>query len=486
MPSLLKRLLKMVAGYGMVQWAGPFLSLIFTPIITRMLNPDDYGVADYVLTISSAIGVVALLAIPQALTAHFNDHPEIDWQKRITGSALTISSTVGVLIGSGLVIFAPALAELAPITHGYAYLFQWMGLTAVLGLGGAILTSAAQAALRVRWGMALSITTILGTVLGNVLFIVVLRLGVTGMVLTPIVTGVLIFWVALGLTRRMIGCPSLDLARLLLRTGLWLLPATLSGWVLQVADRFFLAQAVSAQALGYYAIANRIATLLFVAVAPLLTAYTPLALAMQHEPAAKQRYATLARYLIAVVLFAGLGLGLYATEMLIVLTRDSYLPAAVYVGFLTYIHTFGAVNLVLYTSGLASKQFKGITWTVLTGALVNLILNYFLIPPYGVWGATAATVISYAVPPMLLYLWLQPRYPVPYPVAKIVGAIAIQFALLVIGLALPPLPFLTRILVKGFILMLLPLAYLPLGMVTPFEFQQARLLVQRAWHHRIG
>ncbi len=485
MQSLLKRLIKMVAGYGMVQWAGPFLSLIFTPIITRILNPADYGVADYVLTISSAIGVVALLAIPQALTAHFNDHPEIDWQRRVTGSALTIAVVVGIVVGIGLVVYAPVLADLAPITHGYAYLFQWMGATAVLGLSGAILTSVAQAALRVRWGMALSITTILGTILGNVLFIIVLRLGVTGMVLTPIVTGVLTFVVAFALAHRMIGRPSATITQMLLRTGMWLLPATLAGWVLQVADRFFLAQSVSAQELGYYAIANRIATLLYVAIAPFLTAYTPLALAMQHEPQAKERYATLARYLVAVVLCAGLGLGLFATEMLIVLTRESYLPAAVYVGFLTYIHTFGAVNLILYTSGLASKQFKGITWTILVGAAVNLLLNFILIPPYGVWGATIATVISYAVPPILLYLWLQPRYPVPYPVAKIVGAIAIQFALLVIGLALPPLPFLTRIVLKGFIWVLLPLSFIPLGMITPFEFQQARLLAQREWTNRI-
>jgi hypothetical protein len=62
MRQTLQRLAKMVAGYGMVQWAGPFLSLIFTPIITRILTPEDYGVADYVSTVGAAIGTVALLA----------------------------------------------------------------------------------------------------------------------------------------------------------------------------------------------------------------------------------------------------------------------------------------------------------------------------------------------------------------------------------------------------------------------------------------
>ena len=38
MRETLKRLTKMTAGYGMVQWAGPIVSLIFTPIIHAL--PD--------------------------------------------------------------------------------------------------------------------------------------------------------------------------------------------------------------------------------------------------------------------------------------------------------------------------------------------------------------------------------------------------------------------------------------------------------------
>jgi O-antigen/teichoic acid export membrane protein len=481
MRQTLKRLAKMVAGYGMVQWAGPFLSLIFTPIITRILTPADYGVADYVSTVGAAIGTVALLALPQAVVAHFNDQASVAWQRSVTGTGLTLATMVGVLVGAGLVVFAPDLAQASPLTHGYVYLFQWMGMTAVFGMAGPVLMSAAQAALRVRWGMALSLTSILGTVVGNVLFIVILRMGVAGMVLTPIVTSVAFCVVALTLTRGLIGRPSGTMACLLLVTGVTLLPAAVSGWVLQVADRIFLAQYVSAQELGYYAIANRIATLVYVVLAPLLTAYTPLALSMQHNPDAPQSYAKLARYLLAVTLCAGLALGLFANELLQILTRTEYLPAAVYVGFLTYMQTFGVIGTILYVGGVAGKQFTGIMWTAVAGAAVNLALNATLIPAYGVWGATVATVVGYAVSPALLFFWLQRRYPVPYPVAKMAGAMAIQFGLMAIGLAIPPLPFLVGVGVKSVVWLLLPLSLIPLGMITPSERQQLGLAVQRQW-----
>ena len=82
MRDLLKRMTRMVIGYGAIQWAGPFLSLIFTPIITRALTPGDYGVADYLLTIVSALSTLALVALPTALFTHFNDRPgDIGWQR---------------------------------------------------------------------------------------------------------------------------------------------------------------------------------------------------------------------------------------------------------------------------------------------------------------------------------------------------------------------------------------------------------------------
>jgi O-antigen/teichoic acid export membrane protein len=180
-----------------------------------------------------------------------------------------------------------------------------------------------------------------------------------------------------------------------------------------------------------------------------------------------------------VVLFAGLGLGLFATELLIVLTRTAYLPAAVYVGFLAYMHIFGAMYQILYTGGLAGKHFSGITWAVLAGALVNLGLNLLLIPSYRLWGATAATFISYAVSPALLYLWLRRRYPVPYPAGRIGAALAVQLALLAAGLFIPPVAFPLRVGLKLLVWLLLPVAYAMIGMVTAPELQQARRLLRQ-------
>jgi O-antigen/teichoic acid export membrane protein len=476
MRQTLKRLAKMTVGYGAVQWAGPAISLIFTPILTRILTPSDYGITEYVLTVGSFIGAVALFALPQALATHFNDRPEDEgWQRCVTGSALSLALLIGAPVGVTLVAFAPQISQLSLQDQRFTIFFQLMGATLVIAFSSLILTAAAQAALRVRWGMMFSLTTMLVTVLGNIVFIIVLRLGALGMYLVQMATGIALCMVAGFLTRRMIGKPSPAVMYILLRSGIVLVPTVLAGLTLQVVDRLFLIHYVSTTSLGHYAIANRIAGLLYVVMGPVYTAWVPLALATQYDPDAKQRYVNMARYLIAAALLAALGLGLFSTEILIVMTRPAYLPAAPYVGFLTYVQVFSAIGTVLSTGALVGKRLKEYSLAVVVGAVVNIILNVALIPPYGVWGATIATVVGYAVPQVILYVVLQKTFPIPYPTAKLLGALAIQVGLLLVGTGLPPLFFPVRLSLKLLIFSVLPLSFLRLGVITPFEIRQARL-----------
>jgi len=477
MRQTLKRLTKMTAGYGLVQWAGPFISLILTPIITRILTPADYGVADFLLTTSSAIATVSTLALPMALSAHYNDSPEPAWKRRVVGSALTAALPLAMGVGLALAVFAKPLLQVLMGQSTYAPLLQAIGLSFGFGAGASLFTTAAQADLRVRWGMLFSVNTIACTVIGNVLFIVVLRLGVTGMILTPILIGVSTCLLGIVLTRSLVGRPSHDTVALLLRSGAILLPTVIASWMLQVVDRFFLVRYVSITELGYYSMANKIASLLGVAMAPVYGAWSPMALAMQRESGAQQQLTAMARYLVAAALAGSLALGLFSTEILIVLTRPAYLPAAPYVGLLTYIHVFSAINTTLFISGMIDKRLKAISGAVVGGAIFNLALNFALIPRYGIWGASIATAIGYGTPIVLLYWRIRDRLPSNYPVRQIVLAMAAELAILGLGLLIPPIKFPLRVGLKIAVSCLLPLAFIGVGLVTRLELEQGRLFV---------
>lgn len=487
MRETLNRLLKMMVGYGAIQWAGPALSFVFTPIITRVLSKSDYGVADYLLTIASALGTFALFGIPQAVTVHFNDKPEdIQWQRMVTGSALTLAIILGAGFGLLLLLLAPVLTSYTSQMQPYTWLIQIIGVSFVFGAMGSVMTTSAQAAMRIRWGMIFSSVSILGTVLGNLLFIIALRLGVVGMIFTPTLTGVSICLFALYIARSLIGKPSISVMRLLLRSGAVVLPTMVAAWAIQLIDRFFLVHYVTATQLGDYAIANKLASLVYVAMAPIYSSWTPLALSVQHQPGAQDRYVSLSRYLIGFVLVIGLGLGLFATEILLLLTRKEYLPAAPYVGFLAYMHVFSSFGIVLSTGAYMGKQLKQLSSSVVLGAIINILLNYLLIPSYGVWGATIATLVGYGAPQVFLYIWLQKRNPIPYPTKRLLAALLVQFGLLIIGLFVPAVSLPIRVLIKAGILLLLPVSYLALGIITPTELRLFGATVRKQVHLRLG
>ncbi len=462
----------------MVQWAGPVLALVLTPILTRILNPADYGIAELVLTVNSAIGIVGLFALPQALTVHYNDRQGAGWQRQLTGSVLALTLVLAAVIGLILYALAPAIAGYILGNQTYTLLFRLLGATAPLGVLGTVLVTASQAALRVRWGMIFSVTTVICTAAGNLLFIVALRLGAMGLLLTPIVVGIVLSIVSLSIANSLIGRPRWPLVVMLLRSGAWLLPVTTSTWILQMVDRLFLAKHVSPTELGYYAIAYKIAGLSYIVLSPLFSAWTPLALSMQGDPLAKERYADMSRYFVGLALMVVMGLSLFSTEILLVLTRPAYLPAAPYASVLSYVQVLSGIGVLLAAGALISKQLKALSGLVVAGAIVNIVLNFLLIPPYGVWGATIATLVGVAVPQVLLYLWLQQRYPIPYPIGRLLGALGIQIVLVLIALLLPPLSWPFRIAVKSMLMLLLSVSFLALGIITPFELKQAGLFVR--------
>ena len=151
MNALLSRLSKLVVGYGAIQWAGPLISLIFTPIITRALTPQDYGISDYLSTIASMLSTLALFALPHALTTHFNDRPgDTRWQHTVAGSAVATVAVFGIGVGILLTLGAPAVTSFISILEPYTFLVVLAGLSLPFGVIASMLTSVAQTALRAR------------------------------------------------------------------------------------------------------------------------------------------------------------------------------------------------------------------------------------------------------------------------------------------------------------------------------------------------
>ena len=123
--------------------------------------------------------------------------------------------------------------------------------------------------------------------------------------------------------------------------------------------------------------------------------------------------------------------------------------------------------------GIGRAKATQFNWVVTGGAAaVNVGLNFVLIPPYGMMGAAAATLVAYVVMFLGMTIRAQQVFPVPYQWRRLALIVIAAVGLTALGKSLhvPLAGALALIAVY-------PLILLPLGFYLPVELRRLRSLV---------
>ena len=103
------------------------------------------------------------------------------------------------------------------------------------------------------------------------------------------------------------------------------------------------------------------------------------------------------RYLLAFVLPAAAGLTVVAPDLVPALFGEGFAPAAVALMILVWGQMLDGLNPLLAQTLRATDRERTVAWITGVGAGFNLTANLILIPPFGLYGAAAATVASFAL-----------------------------------------------------------------------------------------
>ena len=226
---------------------------------------------------------------------------------------------------------------------------------------------------------------------------------------------------------------------------------------------------------GLYEIGVRIASAMVLLLTAFRTAWPAFAYSIEDEDEARRTYAYVLTYLVVVASWLALALGLLAPWLVRLLTQPDFYEGGDVVAPLAFASAVFA-GYVVVAIGVGRARRTGLNWVV-TGiaAVVNVALNLVLIPPYGMHGAAAATVASYAVL-FVVMTWRAHRvYPVPYQWRRVATALGVAVGLTVLGKALD-VPLAGAIALAA----VYPLALLPLGFYLPAERARLRRIVRMA------
>ena len=396
MLETIKTLSKQSVIYGLGGVLNKLLAFALLPVYTRYLTPEDYGILSLLLVTGSVAFIIAQLGLSSAL---FREVIYCESDEKVAAS-----TALYFVIGESLVLFgvlailSPKLSDLIFGSVAYARLLRLVFFTGLFQ----VIEILFMARLRIKERAALySACSVARFLIGaglNIYFIVVLRQGVAGLVMAGLIQAGLfavIYLVLLIPDLRLV--LSKPILRSMLLFGAPMVPAGLADMVMVSSDRYFLQHYSTTTEVGLYSLGYTIGLVMNMIVWSVQLAWPAQMFTIAKQPDAEQQFSRLLTYYVMILGFFGLGLSILARELLMVMATPEFYGAATVVPLIVLSYLFYGVRYMTNTALPTRDKMKYVPLMIILTALLNLALNYLLIPRYGMMGAAWATLISYVV-----------------------------------------------------------------------------------------
>jgi O-antigen/teichoic acid export membrane protein len=467
MLSYLRRLATTGTAYTASSVVSKLLAVLLLPLYTRYLTPSDYGAAEVMIVAVIATSIVIRFGVIEALLRYYYLADEQPDRVVSTGfSSLLWTTTLGAAIAMP---FAAPISE-ALLDDPDAALAR----IAIFGLWVFTLFEYLATLLRVdERARAYFVFNMAGVVMAiplTVWLVVFEDLGADGLLLAIYgATVPMVAWLALTQRHRLALWPDWGLLRRMVRFGLPTMPAELSLYSLNFIDRIIIVRLAGLAEAGLYALAIKFAQGINVLVRGFQLAWPPLAYSIQDDEEARRAYALIVTWFMAVCAFAVVGLWLEARWIVRLLAAPEYFDAYEAIGPLATGITLYALYLVLVVvlgrTGRTEFNFPA----TIAATAANIGLNIALVPPLGIVGAGVALIASYLVVLVLMYVFTQRLFPVPYEWRRLGLVVVAAAALVAGGELLLPTGGATGLLSRGVVWLAYPFILWAAGFLTHEE-----------------
>jgi len=474
---VIDKLRQLVRGsliYGAGNYGVKLVGFLLIPVYTRYLTPADYGILALVSTFSRIVFIFLNLGQSTALFRFYYDKDTPDARERVIAGSLWIV----VLFSMPLAVVILALSfPTAALLLGEGALYPLvaigvltMACRAFLRLPFAVLRANARETTYAIWSIA---RTALSAVLAVVL-VVGVQWGVRGVLLgglfSEAILAVLLLPMITGALRKGWAGPEM---RAQLAFGLSLVPAGLASFVLDLSDRFFLKHYASLEEVGLYSLGYRFGEIILFVVSAVELAWPQFVFSNRRSERAPQLYAYATTYYIAGMLYLVLGLSMLAPEMVTLMAAPAFHRAVEVVPLIAVselcqgLYYVGTIGIMLMRRPLVRSV------GLIVAALVNIGLNFVLIPRYGMLGAAWATLIAFLVEMTLLVSVALSYYPIPYQWRRMARVLLAAGGLYAASSFLPAASVLVTVIFKGALLASFPIVLWLLGFFEPTELKYA-------------
>lgn len=445
--SELRKVVKHVPVYTLGSILSQFVGFLLIPVYTRFLSPSDYGTLQLVVLTGDILSIVAGVKVGEAVLRFYFEPQEKVERNLIMSTSLITCALLAAIFVAPFIATGDYLAKFILGDPQQGYLIQLTLVNLVLNLLFSLVLGYIQIREKSKLFLIASLGKLLLNVSLNIYFVTVANMGVFGVVLGTLISTAVFSTVGIPFTFRIVGFSwSAKWAKRLLRYGLPFIPSTLANRVAHSSDRYFLRNYLSLADVGVYSLAYRLGGVVHnIFNVSLFRLLNVRIFAFHKEKNAPQLIASLATYSFIFLTCVGLCISLFSYDLIVVMTPEPYWQTAKIIPPVVVCYIIFASESFIVLPILFSGKTERLSYVNISVGAVNIGLNFWLIPAYGINGAIVATFISFLLKIVGIY-WMGRRlYTIPYEWRRMGASGAIALIIFFLGFFLDESSWLLRL-----------------------------------------
>ena len=384
-----KYLIKNTLLFTLGNLGSKIITFFLIPLYTNALTTAEYGVVDLVTTVSTvAIPILTINICESVMRFALDKNANQEEITQIGTFILILACLFGI-------IAIPICAQFEQISS-YSVLIYFYIIT--LAASQLYLCDLRGKELLLYYSIGNILHTFLIAIF-NILFLLSFKMGIQGYLLAFILANLITvcYSVIAGKGYRSFKFKRINkkLLKNMSKYSMVLIPNSFMWWIMNSSDRIMVTSMVGIAANGIYAVSYKLPTLVSTLTSIFNQAWSYSAIKEEGSNDENEYNNHIFKFLTGGVMLIGIGLLTIVKPFLQVYVSNEFISAWKYTPFLIIGYVYLTLGSFMATSYTVHKDSFGYLFSGMFGAIINIVLNFWLISWIGVYGAAISTCISY-------------------------------------------------------------------------------------------
>ncbi len=477
----LRRLFTQSVVYGLAETISRGTGFLLGFMYNRALDPAELGYRSAIYTVVAFVAVFYTLGLDTAFLRYFLDDAYKERKKELFSSAFYFSLAVGLGILASFWFSSSSVSLLMTDNElSSPYITRLLFFILILDTIVIFPTLVLRAENRFIYYSVVSFSRFFLFIGVNVILVWILGRGLKGVFEANLIVvsavAVLLLPVILRYLRPVISFKAL---KVLFAFGIPTIFSLLCMKVIDFADKQMILRLIetdAAEALGGYNNAYQLGMVgIVVFVNSFRLAWHPFYLSMRDSAEQMGRFfARVTTFYIVFIGMAFLGIVLFRSEIFCFYAPKFPESLSLIVPVVSFSYIFFGLYIIMLAGVFIKEKTKYLPLVTFIAALINVGLNFYFIPAFGVIGAAYTTVLSYLVMALAMYMVSSRIYRVPYEYRRLAYAVAVTGLPIILHELYSPESLVFSIPYRA-LLILIPVAAYVFG---PFLYEDERVFVR--------